>query len=529
MVIFTLTAALVAAAPALQAIEPPPALEPSHQYSVQVDGEAAFVFLATTDGTNVHQGSFVHIPLHPGATREVIVTLLERPDPESPSGLWPPAAAALRPEPVGESSALPTVQMIRGSGGLKWRFNVSIPLHSVMEFGAAAFHLESFSAGLMVFADMVDVAAPDPEHLPLGVTYFGPGVHELPLQPGWQTDKGTRGLQLQNHSTLYLADGAVVLGGIRAFNVMNVTIRGRGIIATAFLTTPSGSQDYCQYCTCGGNNGIEIENGTDIMIEGVTVMHATGWDIRLQSLRHVHVKNVKVIAWRCWNDGIDLVSSQDVLIEGVFIRSDDDSIAIKGMDPTMDSKNLVVRDSILWNQRYGNCMEIGFELFNAEIYNVTFVRNVCLHQSGSVMSIHNGGQANVHDVHYGDIVVQTLNSDPSLNMRGYHAKGCRGNGCLMLFDLSIVWGQYCRVGPPPKGDGCTDPSLRGEISKISMENIRVETNGVSFIYAQLGGNSSSHAVHGVTVTNLTIDGRVARSLHELNATTNAFVSGVTVQ
>jgi hypothetical protein len=36
----------------------------------------------------------------------------------------------------------------------------------------------------------------------------------------------------------------------------------------------------------------------------------------------------------------------------------------------------------------------------ARVCAVTFERNVCLHQSGSIMSIHNGGQANVHDVHY---------------------------------------------------------------------------------------------------------------------------------
>jgi len=52
-------------------------------------------------------------------------------------------------------------------------------------------------------------------------------------------------------------------------------------------------------------------------------------------------------------------SSQDVLIENVFIRSDDDSIAVKGQYPSVDTANLVVRDSVLWNQRFGNCMEIG--------------------------------------------------------------------------------------------------------------------------------------------------------------------------
>ena len=65
-------------------------------------------------------------------------------------------------------------------------------------------------------------------------------------------------------------------------------------------------------------------------------------------------------------------------MEGCFIRSADDAIAVKGLDPTMDTRDVVVRDSVLFP--HGNCMEIGFELFNNAVRNVTFERNVCLHQ-----------------------------------------------------------------------------------------------------------------------------------------------------
>jgi hypothetical protein len=35
-------------------------------------------------------------------------------------------------------------------------------------------------------------------------------------------------------------------------------------------------------------------------------MHATGWDVKMLGLRRVHINGVKIIAWRCWNDGIDV-------------------------------------------------------------------------------------------------------------------------------------------------------------------------------------------------------------------------------
>ena len=130
----------------------------------------------------------------------------------------------------------------------------------------------------------------------------------------------------------------------------------------------------------------------------------------------------------------------------------------------------------------------------------------------------------MHDVRYTDIVAQTL----APSAVGYQAQGCRGNGCLMLFDLSVVFGQYCRVGPPPKGDGCTDPSLRGSIADISMTNIEVQTNGVPYIFSQLGGNSTGHGVSRVTLAGIKLDGRAAATLGDLNATENAFVSGVRV-
>jgi hypothetical protein len=138
---------------ALPAAESTPSLTPSRQFAVTVDGEPAFVYLATTDGSHVHNGSFVHIPLHPGALREVVVTLLE-PDAEGGS----PSHGALRPDPVGRPGSLPAVKMA-GSTAI---FHVSNPMHAVLEFGGEGYELSSFSSGLMVFAEFVDMHAPDP-------------------------------------------------------------------------------------------------------------------------------------------------------------------------------------------------------------------------------------------------------------------------------------------------------------------------------------------------------------------------------
>jgi polygalacturonase len=96
------------------------------------------------------------------------------------------------------------------------------------------------------------------------------------------------------------------------------------------------------------------------------------------------VSGLKELGWRCNNDGIDIVSSADVVVERCFIRSADDAIAIKGLDASKDTRDIVVADNIFFP--HGNCMEIGFELFNNAVTNVTFERNLCIHQVGVVSS-----------------------------------------------------------------------------------------------------------------------------------------------
>ena len=141
------------AVPASRPASAPSGLNPSRQYAVSVDGEDAFVYLVATDGADVHNSSLLHVQLHPGGSHQVVVTLLE---PES----GPPKAAALRPDPVGAEGSLPTVTML---GKNTWSFQVSAPLRGVLEFGAEAYQLSSFSSGLMIFAEFVDTNRPDPQ------------------------------------------------------------------------------------------------------------------------------------------------------------------------------------------------------------------------------------------------------------------------------------------------------------------------------------------------------------------------------
>jgi polygalacturonase len=119
------------------------------------------------------------------------------------------------------------------------------------------------------------------------------------------------------------------------------------------------------------------------------------------------------------SDGIDVVGSQDVLIEGCFLRNNDDCIAVKSTnhsarrhskysDWRRDVRGVEVRGCVFLNARAGNVMEIGFELQADSISDITFrdIDVLCGHGEGGVFTIHNGDHATVSRIVWEDIRVE---------------------------------------------------------------------------------------------------------------------------
>ena len=94
--------------------------------------------------------------------------------------------------------------------------------------------------------------------------YFGPGLHRLPGDT----------LNVPSGTTVYVAGGAVVRGCIRAVNVRDVKIMGRGKVHPQ-----------------GRGEGIYIMNSKNVRVEGlITTQCPTGGS------DSVTIRNVKVIS-----------------------------------------------------------------------------------------------------------------------------------------------------------------------------------------------------------------------------------------
>jgi hypothetical protein len=182
---------------------------------------------------------------------------------------------------------------------------------------------------LLLFANPLETGAPRGGAPRL--IYFGPGVH----QPGR--------IDVTNGQTLHLAGGAVVKGAIAARG-NNIRIVGRGLLDGSDYEWRKGPYNFTL--------GI---NGTNVLVEGITIRGSSHWTIVPHHSRQVTIRNVKLCNGRVQNDdGINPCNSQDVLITDCFIRSDDDCVALKGLDfnaPDNNVERITVENCVLWCDR----------------------------------------------------------------------------------------------------------------------------------------------------------------------------------
>jgi hypothetical protein len=198
---------------------------------------------------------------------------------------------------------------------------------------------------LQFFANPIEENRPDPSDP--RVIFFGPGVHdagartpaapaeapssattELRPNPTYRATPAGGVLRVPSNTTVYLAGGAVVRGRILCDGVENVRILGRGMIEQG-----------------GRGSGIRIARSRHVEVRDVfTPQCFTGGS------QHVTIAGVRCISYVGNGDGMNIISSSDVLIDGVFNRNSDDCITVYGSRGGFvgDARNITVRNATLW-------------------------------------------------------------------------------------------------------------------------------------------------------------------------------------
>jgi len=383
------------------------------------------------------------------------------------------------------------------------RFRIDRPLNLSVELN------NEITNPLYLFANPLESGVPSAADST--VRFFKSGVIH---QPGE--------IRLKSGETVYIEGGAVVRGHIVAEDAEKIRITGRGILDGSPHPVRRPGPDSASFVRTR-RRMIDLVRCNDVLIDGITIFDSATWTVVLQFCRNVRIQNLKEVCWRNGSDGVDVVGSSDVVIDGCFMRNNDDCITLKTWGGNEkypreaqkgpDVAHVEILNSVFWNMAWGNALEIGFELRADRISDVLFRNCDVIHvERGATFSIHNGDYATVENVRYEDIRVEDSRHK--------------------LIDLAVFLSQYSTDRPADPEErrrrymsGAWDGVLkveadqaavhspnRGRIRNIVFRNISLVGGPVPF--SIISGFDSGHRVENVTIENLTFYGKKIRNAEE---------------
>ncbi len=418
----------------------PPGVEPSPDFAVTVNGESVFVYpTAARVGSvaSVWAGGAVEVAVRPAFAFERVVVR--------------PRDRDIRPEVDADGAVRFAVPPATPDG----------PMLLSVEFDGR------LRQPLFLFVNPSEEEEDSPDPDDPNVRFFGPGaVHEAGR------------VELTSGQTLYIAGGAVLRANVVARDAENVAIRGRGILDGNGHTWEMGRQERL----------VHLAGCRNVRVEGVTILNGRTWQVVPAGCDGVTIRGVKIVSSSASDDGIDVVSSRNVTVDGCFVRTKDDCVAIKGVPDFHPRAELPVEDvrvenCVFWNGEWGNALEIGYETRVDAIRRVTFHNCDILRceaerfGSGGALTIHNGDRAVVSDVLYEDIRIED----------------CREK----LIDFKICFDRYSR------------DAERGQIRGVTLRDVRVVDGPPPVSILQ--GFDGDHLPQDILLEDVAILGQAVRS------------------
>jgi hypothetical protein len=239
------------------------------------------------------------------------------------------------------------------------------------------------------------------------VIYFGPGVHRIP---------GNHVLRIPSHTTVYLAGGAVVEGGLWINRATDVVVRGHGILNPSAVFGDSEEES------------VRVTGSTDVAIRDLTIIGSQELGFDIVSSNRVTLARVREINASRWSDGINMKASRNVLVDGAFLRTSDDSVAVYASTPwggSGDTRNVVVRNSTLWADVAHpiNVGTHGDPTDNDVIEQLAFQNIDVLEHDEELamyqgtMAVNAGDRVTVRDVRFDDVRIEDFRRGQLVNVR----------------------------------------------------------------------------------------------------------------
>ncbi len=339
---------------------------------------------------------------------------------------------------------------------------------------------------LHIFANPIETEVPDLNDEK--VHYFGPGIHCI--DP----------LEIQDGETVYIAGGAVVYANMHevtsqwsgmdfqrgtffAADRKNIRVMGRGIICGRETLKKARRHRLLEFTKC-----------SDIEVEGVILRESSGWTFAVFESQNIAINNIKIIGHYVNNDGIDICSSKNVVIERCFCHNADDSFLIKAHHAPVD--NVAFRGCVVWNDvatSFGIVNETSFEVSNVFFKDCTVVHSTLacwIPEAGGVLGVWNDQGGPVRDIVFEDIIVEDA---------------CSGKQAIKL-NITDLEGL----------NGCD-----GTIKKIAFKNIEFLCTGDERIV--LSSPFHKGAIEGIAFEKVSINGKNITSVSDSNFEINGAI------
>lgn len=276
------------------------------------------------------------------------------------------------------------------------------------------------------------------------VVYFGPGIHEFKDNI----------YKIESGKTVYISGGAVMKGQILIENAHDVRLIGSGMIDPKVKM------------------GIRIVNSKNVYVEGLFATQcATGGS------ENVTIKNVKVISYYGWGDGMNVFSSRDVTFDGVFCRNSDDCTTVYGTRLGFEgpSSNITMKNSTLWADVahpifigiHGNPQKTEvLEYLNYINIDILDHKEKQINYQGC-MAINAGDNNLIRNVRFEDIRIENFREGQLVNIRiFFNKKYCKapGRGIENVLFKNISY----------NGNNANISIIEGYNEERAIKNIRFE-------------------------------------------------------
>lgn len=228
-----------------------------------------------------------------------------------------------------------------------------------------------------------------------GIVYFPRGEYRT----------GT--LYLRSQVSLYLESGALLQGTadpadyrgprgdakgssalIQFYGADNAWIFGRGTLASEGTLLRARSPRHIRL--------IEIDRCRDCGVRGIVLRDSGGFNVHIFESRHILMKSYKIVNdLRLSNqDGTDPDSSDDVTVDGAFMYTSDDAIAVKA--DAAPCRNVLVENGVFWTIK--SALKIGSDPRHGASA-IVFRNNDVVH-ADRALAIYVGSSATVQDVSF---------------------------------------------------------------------------------------------------------------------------------